>query len=158
MHQFLITFPTGLEFILVLIIVAILLVPAILYLITLQNTLKAISPENRKMEPGMVWLLLIPVFSMVWNFIVVDRMADSIQAELRKKGTNIAERPAYNVGIAMSIIFCIGWVPFIGSLASIGGLICWIIYWVKVAEFKRKIESIPDVQDDNSYIFGTQNY
>lgn len=158
MHQFLVTFPSGLEFMVVLIAVAILLVPAILYLITLQNTLKAISPENRKMEPGMVWLLLIPLFNIVWNFIVVNRMADSIQAELRKKGTNVTERPAYNVGIALCIISCVTWIPFIGSLASIGGLICWIVYWVKIAEFKRRIESLPDAQDDNSLIFGTQHY
>lgn len=145
MHHFLVTFPTGLESMIVLIIVAILLVPVILYLITLQNTLKAISPGNRKMEPGMVWLLLIPLFNIVWNFIVVNRMADSIQAELRKKGVDVMERPAYNVGLVMCIISCVTWISFIGSLASIGGLICWIIYWVKVAECKRKIESMPDV-------------
>lgn len=158
MHQFPATFPTGLEFIIVFIALAILLVPAIFYLITLQNTLKAISPENRKMEPGMVWLLLIPLFNIIWNFIVVNRMADSIQAELHKKGINVTERPAYNVGIAMCIISCVTWIPLLGSLASIGGLICWIIYWVKISEFKRKIESLPDVQDDSIQIFGMQRY
>jgi hypothetical protein len=158
MHQFLATFPAGLEFMIVLITVAILLIPFIFYLITLQNTLKAISPENRKMEPGMVWLLFIPLFCIIWNFIVVNRIADSIQAELHKKGINATERPAYNVGIAMCIIFCTTWIPLLGSVAAIGGLICWIIYWVKISEFKKTIESLPDVQDDNSQIFGTQHY
>lgn len=159
MTQFLATFPTGLESLIVIIVFGIILIPAIFYLITLQNTLKAISPENRRMEPGMVWLLLIPLFNIIWNFIVINRMADSIQAELQKKGMSVTERPAYNVGIAMCIIGCVTWIPVVGSLASIGGLICWIIYWVKITEFKRKIESLPDApQDDDSLIFGSKNY
>lgn len=85
-------------------------------------------------------------------------MADSIQAELQKKGVNLTERPAYNVGIAMCIIGCVTWIPLLGSMLSIAGLICWIIYWVKISQFKKKIESLPDVQDDDSLIFGTKNY
>ncbi|MFA6058813.1 MAG: hypothetical protein WC756_11490 [Taibaiella sp.] len=150
--------PPTLMPVMVLIALVVFLIPVIFYLITLQNTLKAISPENRKMEPGMVWLLLIPIFNIVWNFIVVNRMADSIQAELQKKGVSLTERPAYNVGIAMCIIGCVTWIPQLGSVLSIAGLICWIIYWVKISEFKKKIESLPDVQDDDSLIFGTKNY
>ena len=159
MTQFLATFPTGLESLVMLIVFGIILIPAIFYLITLQNTLKAVSPENRKMEPGMVWLLLIPLFNIIWNFIVVNRMADSIQAELQKKGAGVTERPAYNVGIAMCIIGCVTWIPVVGGLVSIVGLICWIIYWIKIAEFKKKIEMLPDApQDDDSLIFGSKNY
>lgn len=144
--------------VMVLIVLVVFPIPVIFYLITLQNTLKAVSPENRKMEPGMVWLLLIPIFNIVWNFIVVNRMADSIQAELQKKGVSLTERPAYNVGIALCIIGCVTWIPVLGSVISIAGLICWIIYWVKISEFKKRIESLPDVQDDDSLIFGTKNY
>lgn len=150
--------PPTLMPIMVLIILFLFLIPFIFYLLTLQNTLKAISPENRKMEPGMVWLMFIPVFGMVWQFIVVNRMADSIQAQLNKAGVSVTSRPAHGVGIAMCVLFCTGWIPVVGSLGTVAGIICWIIYWVKIAEFKKNIESLPDVQDDDSLIFGTKNY
>ena len=50
------------------------LLPFILYLVTLQNTLKEIKPENRKMQPGKVWLMFIPLFSLVWHFIMINRI------------------------------------------------------------------------------------
>jgi hypothetical protein len=42
------------------------LVIGILFLLTLHRALDRCSPRNRTMEPGMVWLNLIPLFSMVW--------------------------------------------------------------------------------------------
>jgi divalent metal cation (Fe/Co/Zn/Cd) transporter len=150
--------PSVLTPVMILIVLVIGLIPCIFYLLTLQNTLKAIAPENRKMEPGQVWLMLIPIFGNVWNFIVVNRMADSIQAQLNKAGVSVTSRPAHGVGIAMCVLFCTGWIPVVGGLGSVAGLICWIIYWVKISEFKKKIESLPDIQDEDSLIFGTKNY
>jgi len=49
------------------------------FLITQQNTLKAIQQQNRLMRPGEVWLQLIPLFGIVWQFIVVTRISDSIR-------------------------------------------------------------------------------
>jgi len=132
------------------------LIPYIFFLITLQNTLKAIAPGNRKMEPGMVWLSLIPLFNLVWQFIVVNRMTESIEAQLGKSGELMPERPAQSVGMAMCVLFCFGWIPFLGGLLSLAGIICWIIYWVKISEFKRRIESQPDTQDPDSLIFGSK--
>ena len=34
----------------------------------LQSCYNRIPAEHRKMEPAMVWLLLIPIFSLVWIF------------------------------------------------------------------------------------------
>ena len=52
--------PGGSEWILILFTLGIIfLVPYIFFLLTLQNTLKAISYENRKMPPANVWLMLL---------------------------------------------------------------------------------------------------
>jgi len=34
---------------------------AILFLLNLQHTIRAVSPENRKMKPGDVWMQLLPL-------------------------------------------------------------------------------------------------
>jgi len=43
-------------------ILELMIIPAIFFYLTLQNTLKIVSLYNRTMPPGQVWLLLIPLF------------------------------------------------------------------------------------------------
>ncbi len=117
------------------------LIPIIFYLLTLQKTLNEVSPENRQMPPGQVWLILIPIFGMVWAFIVVNRIADSLKAEFAKRNVPIDEdRPGYSIGLTYCILYCCSIIPILGGLAAIGGLVCWIIYWVKIAGYKTKLE------------------
>lgn len=88
-----------------LIFLAIFLVIAILYLLNLQNTLKAASPENRKMPPVNVWLLLIPLFNFYWMFVVVKRISETIAAEYESKGQALSNaKPTYSVGMAMAVL------------------------------------------------------
>lgn len=116
------------------------LVAQILYLVTLQNTLKAVKPENREMEPGQVWLVFIPLFGIVWQFIMVTKIADSLKKEFNQRGIEAGEdRPGYNLGITYCSLYCAGILPLIGTVASLAGLIVWIIYWTKMVEFKAKL-------------------
>jgi hypothetical protein len=129
------------------------LVPAILFLITQQNTLRAVAKQNRKLEPGMVWLQLIPLFGMVYQFIVVSRISQSLQREFNSWGSDDSilgyadsesveignSEPTYALGIAYCTLFCCSIIPFLGPFASLAGLVCWIIYWVKLAEYKAKV-------------------
>ena len=115
------------------------LIPGIFFLLTLQNTLKAISDENRRMPPANVWLLFIPLFNIVWQFIVVDKIAQSIAAECARLNLPVKEdKPTYGIGLAWNICNCISIIPIVGGLAA---LITFIIYWVKVAEYKKLIKS-----------------
>lgn len=123
----------------ILISLAIILIPAIFYLLTLQKALNRCSPENRAMAPGMVWLMLIPLFNLVWGFFVVLNLAKSLGAEFQKRGIVEEPEPGKTLGLVMCILACCGWIPFLGILASLGGLVCWIIYWVKIAGFSAKI-------------------
>ena len=115
------------------------LIPLIFYCLTLQKALNRVSPENRAMQPGMVWLLLIPLFNIVWNFFVVLNMAKSLGAEFKKR--NIAEEPEPGKGIGLTacILMCCTIIPVVGGLAGLGYLVCWIIYWVKIAGFSGKL-------------------
>ena len=129
------------------------LIPPILFLVTQQNTLRAIQPQNRLMSPGEVWLQMIPLFGMVWQFIVVTRISGSLKREFESwKNDSILglpeaeavqmlnRRPTYEIGIAYCILFCCSLIPLLGSIASMAGVVCWIIYWIKLAEYKRMVE------------------
>lgn len=122
-----------------LIIVAVLLIPWIFYLLTLQKALNRCSPENRAMAPGMVWLMFIPLFNLVWHFFVVINISKSLEAEFQKRGMSEEPQPGKTIGMVMCILACCGIIPFLGALCSLGSFVCWIIYWIKIAGFSGKI-------------------
>ncbi len=89
------------------------------------------------MPAGYVWLMFVPIFNIVWQFIMVGRIADSIRVEcIRLNIPAREERPTYNIGLAFCICSLAGFIPVLGPLAV---LIIWIMYWVKVNEFKKLI-------------------
>jgi hypothetical protein len=118
---------------------AIILIPGIFYCLTLQKALNRVSPENRAMGPGMVWLLFIPLFNIVWHFLVVLNMAKSLAAEFKKRNITTDAEPGKGVGLAMCILSCCGIIPVVGWFTGIATLVCWIIYWVKIAGFSNKL-------------------
>lgn len=127
----------GLEAVIVLFLIVLMLIPFVFYLITLQRTLEKISPENRKMEPGQVWLMFIPLFNLGWQFVIVNRIAASLKQEFAKRNIVISEEnPGQGVGIAMCVCHCCNIIPVLNILTSIGGLVCWIIYWVNISKYK----------------------
>jgi hypothetical protein len=118
---------------------AALLIPFIFYLVTLQSTLRTVSPENASLQRV---LLLIPVFGLIWHFIVVARMADSISTEAKAKGIPLTEpKPAYGFGLAMCILNCILFLPILHFYTGVAALVCWILYWVKIAEYKNRLRA-----------------
>ena len=138
------------------------IIPAILFLITQQKTLQFIQPQNRLMSPGMVWLQCIPLFGLIWQFVVVSRISGSIIKEFSSWDDNsilglpspeiageLGKRPTYQVGIAYCIIISTGIIinffeipHFVqtGIAAwNLAGIICWVMYWVKLTQYKRKL-------------------
>jgi hypothetical protein len=117
------------------------LIPGILYLLTLQNALSKCDPSVRQMEPGMVWLLLIPLFNFIWIFFVVMGIGKSLGAELRRRGISSQEPyPAQSVGMAMAICKCCCIIPLLNLLAGLAYVVLWIMYWIKVADFSRMLD------------------
>ena len=60
-------------------------VVGVLFILTQQNTLKLIQPMNRMIRPGQVWLQLIPIFGLLYQFTVVTRIARSRSAGHQRK-------------------------------------------------------------------------
>ena len=123
-----------------LLLLALLLIPTILYFITLQKALEAVSPQNRMMPPGQVWLSLIPLFNFVWMFFVVNKIADSFRLECYRLNIPTKElKPSFGIGNAKNILHLGTLIPFLGTLAWLGFIVCWILHWIKVNEIKNLI-------------------
>jgi hypothetical protein len=124
------------------------LVPLAFFCLTLQKCLNRCTPQCRTIAPGQVWLLLIPFFNLVWQFIVVSRISSTLANEFRLRSMTKEPEPGKSLGLAFCILFVCGIVPFLGILAGIAGLICWILYWVKIANYSAEI-SMPATAASN---------
>ena len=131
----------------VLIVLAISLTIAILYLMNLQNLMKEVNQKNRQVEPGNVWLMLIPLFNIIYPFILYPKICDSVKAEFEFRGKPEAGDYGRALGITMPILGLVGFVPFLGTLAGLANLVIFIIFWVKMAEYKNKLRNMPKTGD-----------
>ena len=55
---------------------------------------------------------------------------------------NIAGNPesAKSVGIAYCTLFLFGIIPVLGVILDIIGIVCWIVYWVKISGYSNELE------------------
>jgi len=142
------------------------LIPAIFFLLTQQNTLKVIKPENRFLSPGLVWLQLIPLFGQVWQFFTVVKIAQSISKELmfpeddsilgvsesalaaNGRYPTLANGITYcstnTAGIILNLVLDKTQTDLLvmPRTCFIAGTIFWIIYWVQLASWKKKLKIV----------------
>jgi hypothetical protein len=110
----------------------------IFFLLTLSRTLSQCHPRNQAMQPGMVWLNLIPLFEFVWQFVTVSRISQSLKDEFRDRGRRIHDDFGNGLGITTCCLMLFG---LCCGLATLGAIGCGIAYWVKIADYKRQLES-----------------
>ena len=99
------------------------------------------------MTPALVWLNFIPVFQLGWFVYTVIKVQESVDAEFQTRGWFVDGDLGYNVGLTAGILWIaalfIGWIPFIGWVLPLAGVICWIIYWLKISDLKHRLEGPP---------------
>lgn len=146
-------------------VVAVLLIVVILYLLTLQKALSRVSPRNRLMEPGMVWLMLVPCFNIIWQFIVAIRVPDSLRNEFRDRGREDGSDYGKSLALGQAILNILN--PVISNAASaagpeaargitfvswglsVVGLILFIMFWVKIAGYSSQLGTTEDGRRDD---------
>jgi hypothetical protein len=133
------------------------LIVLISYLSALERALKKCAPASRTMKPGMVWLMLIPVFGFVWHFVIVIDMTESLGNEFRRLGIPCPELTlGRNIGLAnCACNLCLAFLPYVGRLlawpvvfilagrllAAIPSLVLWIAYWNRIASYSRILDA-----------------
>jgi hypothetical protein len=115
------------------------------------------------MQPGLVWLMWIPLFNIYWNFHIVIALAKSLREEFDARRLPINSTFGKSVGLAwagmgvFSIFLSVAQnvlqylapdnIPVIGAFTifsfvmSIAQLVCFITYWVQIVKFGRELMS-----------------
>tara|TARA_B100000809_G_scaffold84452_1_gene82912 strand:+ start:2407 stop:2919 length:513 start_codon:yes stop_codon:yes gene_type:complete len=115
----------------------------------LSSCFKRIPEEHRKLKPGLVWLLTIPVLNIVGNFFVYPALAKSYVAAFESQGSN----PHGNCGHTLALVYCIlvavttvlPWIPCLNILGCFNcllypaALVIWIIFLIKAGGLKSQI-------------------
>jgi len=111
----------------------------IVLIFLLYNDFTHIPRGFRKLEPSLVWLLLIPCFNLVWNFFVFPRMSDSFKAYFDSIGDTSVGNCGRDLGLGYAICSAASMIPFVGCLTGIASLALFIIFLVKANELKNRI-------------------
>ena len=149
-----------------LILLAAFLIPAILFLVTEFTILRRIKPENRLLQPGWVWLQIIPFLGQLWQFVVVARIASSIQKEWRAGGEEsvlgISHEAAQDVTrskptLIIGMVYCTlnaivvfmnlvfrgtggDSLVMVQGFLAIASIVCWVFYWIALAGWARRLK------------------
>jgi hypothetical protein len=105
----------------------------------LYNALNAIPPQFRRQEPGLVWLLLIPLFHLVWNFFVFPKIGESYRDFFHSIGRADVGDGGRGIGLAFSICAACMIVPCVNIFTGLAALVLLIIFLVKIYNLKGQI-------------------
>jgi hypothetical protein len=113
----------------------------VFYLLNLQNTLKEVGDSRRLVPAANVWLMFIPLFSVVYGFILYPKISDSVKAEYAHRGLPADGDFGRGIGLAMAIAGVVGIIPIdiLKGIVGIASLVLFIIYWSKTAKYKAEL-------------------
>jgi hypothetical protein len=107
----------------------------------LSTCLKAIPEEHRKQQPNMVWLLMIPLFNIVWQFFVYPKIAESFKSYFDSIGRTDVGDCGKNLALVFCILVCCGIVPYLNFCTGIAALVLFIIVLVRFGSLKGQIQN-----------------
>ena len=100
-------------------------------------------------NPNYVWFMFIIFFNLYYNFKLVSSIATSLSNEFSDRNIAVDEkRPGETIGFINSIFLVLWFINAftkfdpgaVNFILSLGALITWIIYWVKIRKYKMKTE------------------
>jgi hypothetical protein len=110
-------------------------------LATMAGCLGRVRRRNRRIGPGGVWLNLVPLFNLVWLPVTVERVGESIRAELSDRGL---DRPGEGYGkttglTALVLFAAVFLLPQAAVVTWPFGLVYTVVYWVQLAGYARRL-------------------
>lgn len=112
------------------------------FLGALQRVLNRVRPENRRIEPGRVYLNLIPVFNVVWAPATVVLVAESLRNEYRARGLDSPDEDyGRSLGVTLLTLLATGILFYPAFLTYPAALVVWVLYWVRVNRHARELKT-----------------
>lgn len=116
-------------------------VASVVVCLLLNIALNRIPPEHRRIEPALVWLLLIPCFGLYWNFPVFLRVPDSFRSayEAQGRGAEVGDGGrVLGLAYAISAVLCV--VPLVNYLAAPAAFVLLIVCLIRFHDLQKRID------------------
>lgn len=136
----------GAAFVVVFLVLGFLCLPIIiglLFALTVRMLLEACAPESRTIQPNSVWWLLVPLVNIVFQFVVVLRVASTLTNEHQRRQLQGLPETGKEAGLAACIAGVAGLIPGIGPIAAVVCVGCWIYYWVSLRRITNHLQAAP---------------
>jgi hypothetical protein len=113
----------------------------------MANLAERISPELRTMQPGQVWLAVIPVFGSFWIFHAVMQLANMLREEFSKrKIVEFETSPGLSSGLGFCFTLFVAQItllfdtPVLAVFLYIAAITLLALYWSKLSGYTRKLD------------------
>lgn len=110
------------------------------YYKTMIDAMTLVRPSNRETEAGNVLFTIIPLFNLVYGFIVYPKICDSIKKEYSELGLKPDGDFGRTLVIVLRVLYIINFVPILNILTSFAYLVLWIVFWVKIHGYKVELK------------------
>lgn len=116
------------------------------YLKTLSKALLKCKEENRKISHKHPWLLYIPLFCFIYNFIVVINVTDSLRAELKSRNKDLNNDlwdyidMGKSLGLWYSVLNAANLIPLINSFTILPSLVVWVLFWYRIRTYSKLLD------------------
>jgi len=100
---------------------------------------EALPAQHRKTESWQAFLLLIPLFNLIWNFVVLARVSAGMQSFFQAKNEASVGDCGANLGLWYSISCLVAFVPFVGCVGSLAALVLLVMYLMKVNNLRTQV-------------------
>lgn len=121
----------------ILAILAAVLIPKILYFLTLQRVMNKLSPANKPFAGELIWIGLIPGVGDVWYLVYVALLSNALQKDYTAVGQVNNGAMPIAIGLIVAAVLCV--VPLVNLIAVLALFVLWIIHWVKMTEYNRRL-------------------
>jgi len=111
----------------------------VFYIRAISKTIKAIDPEYRTQSPGMAWLLLIPVFNVIWFFFLLKSIKTGFLRMYESKKISQPIDTGYTYGIAMGCCWAAIFIPKLIFIALIPMFVFSILHWTKLNNARKRL-------------------
>ncbi len=125
------------------VVVVVALVVILSFLAEMARLLRHVQPEHRRMEPGQVWLNLIPVFNLIWATVTIERVAESLRAEFTARGLHGPDEK-YGRKTGLTVLLLLASAIPLYPVAIVTYPVAfgyWITYWRHINRYAGRLKS-----------------
>lgn len=130
------------HWLIVLIIIFVCIIPNIFYIKTYQRVSRIINSRGGNGPVGSAWLILVPVISIPWFFVLLIKMKESISISNIELKQNSWWTFGLISGILYILTFAIGFISdYIVIILSISWTLFAILHWIELSKLGRTISN-----------------